>query len=248
MLLNVNKGTAAAMQNSTFLESASDKLSHAFGNESLHWRMSSDLLASQNIAVFYTLHNRKIEAINVKTMNAYSMTLPFDIESLSLSSDSRWLLQDTSRNTYILQKASDDAPCPNILKTMESVPVGDSNIGVLTGSGGNNLTDSLLSAALDQKISSPNRLLASDLTYASLVVGFPELDGSNEVHVWPRRESVRTSRPPIITENGQVIRTIPPSKVPADALSVDERKLRFSGFLEIVDPVTHTVRYLPIPE
>ena len=223
------------------------KLSRAFGNDAVFWRMSGGLLSSHNLAVFYTPNSTKIEVINVKTMSAYSMILPFEIESVQLCSVNKWLIQDKMQKFYVLQKSSENAACPNILKKIEASNE-SGNIGVLTGSGKDNLSDSDLSAALNAKISSPNRLLASDFTYASLVVGFPDLECSNEVHVWPRQERMRTSSPPIITEQGQIIRTLSSTRVPTDAIPDDQKNAKFSGYLEVVDPAKHKVRYLPIPE
>lgn len=250
LLVNLENGAVQTIQNSSLLSTASEKWSQTFRNGSSIWRMSGDLLRSKNLAIFYSHNEDKIEVTNMATLTSYSMTLPFQIESVLASSSDKWLVQDTSKNLYVLQKSSENAPCPNILREIDQVSVNKSNIGNLTGSAIGNLDNSLLSKALKQQISSPNRILASDFTYASLVVGFPELEGSNEIHTWPRNERVCGLSSPFITEQGQIIRILPANKVPHEAKPghPNEKNEQFSTFLEIVDPVNQTNRYLPIPE
>ncbi|XP_043278620.1 von Willebrand factor A domain-containing protein 8 isoform X2 [Venturia canescens] len=249
LLINLESGSVQSIQTSSLLSSASEKWSQTFGNRSTFWRMSGDLLRSDNLVIFYTYNEDRIEATNMETLTSYSMTLPCKIESLLVPSSDKWLIQDTSKNLYVLQKSGENDPCPNILKEIARVSVNKSpNIGRLTGSSNSNMDDALLGKALNEQISSPNRILASDSTYASLAIGFPELEGSNEIYTWPRNERVSASNPPLITEQGQVIRTLPSNKVPEEVIPGDPKSQRFSGFLEIVDPVNQTNRYLAIPE
>ena len=53
---------------------------------------------------------------------------------------------------------------------------------------------------------------------------------------------------PIISENGQIIRTISSSKVPASALPNEKKETDPCNYLEVVDTCNKKVRYIPIPQ
>jgi len=248
LMVNVNEGSVRELQISSFLDVASDKLSNTFRSKTPQWKMKADLLSSHNLIVLYTQNHNKVEAVNLQNMCAYSMNLPCKIESILLASDKKWLIQDTSKNKYVLMKSTDSDPCPNILHEMNESNSTDLKTSSVLNCGRSSLHKTELSKALQQKIDSPNRLLVTDNTYAGIVIGFPDLDSSNDLHFWPRKERTRSFMPPIITQNGQVIRTISPSQVPDEVYPKDKKHAGISAYLEIVDTVNHKLRYLPIPE
>ncbi|XP_024941330.1 von Willebrand factor A domain-containing protein 8 isoform X2 [Cephus cinctus] len=247
LLVNLEKGIANAVQLSSFLETAGERLSQAFGNRENHWKLRDDLVETTNQAIFYTPNDNKMEVINLKDMTAFSITLPFEIDTVVPSSHEKWLIQDISRRKYILQKFSENASCPNILKEIEET-TSTTGMGSVLNSGIESLSDTVLSEALRKKINSPNRLVSSDLTYASIVVGFPELDSSNEIYLWPRNRRTTSFIDPIITNDGQVIRTLSPEYVPDTILPDAKKQPGISGYLEVVDTVNHKARYIPVPE
>ncbi|KOC69518.1 Uncharacterized protein KIAA0564 [Habropoda laboriosa] len=248
LLLNLNEGTLRKIELSSFFDLATDKISNAFRNMNLNWKMKSDLLQSHNQLVFYTYNFNKLQVINLHSMCSYMMTLPFQIESILLASEKKWMLQDMQRNKYVLKKSTDSAPCPNILQEVEETSESNFQIGSFVSGTNASLNNNVLSAALKQKIDSPNRLLVTDNTYASIAVGFPDLDSFNELHSWPRPESSKSFTPPIVMENGQIIRTIVPEEVPNDIFPETEKHSGIAGYLEVVDIVNHKLRYIPIPE
>lgn len=248
LMVNINEGSVRELQISSFLDVASDKLSNAFRSKTPQWKMKADLLSSHNLIVLYTQNHNKVEAINLQNMCAYSMNLPCKIESILLASDKKWLIQDTSKNKYVLMKSTDSDPCPNILHELNESNSTDLKTSSVLNCGRSSLHKTELSKALQQKIDSPNRLLVTDNTYAGIVIGFPDLDSSNDLHFWPRKERTRSFMTPIITQNGQVIRTISPSQVPDEVYPKDKKHAGISAYLEIVDTVNHKLRYLPIPE
>ncbi|KAG7197989.1 hypothetical protein KM043_016215 [Ampulex compressa] len=247
LLVNTNEGTAQEIQLSSFLDIASDKISNAFKRGNLHWKMKSDLILSHNQVIFFTYNNNKIEVIDLRSMQAYSFILPCDIESILLASHEKWLVQDTSKGKYLLTKSSDAAPCPNVLRSLEESNSSYLKRGSLLSCGKGSLHSTVLSAALQQKIDSPNRLLVTDNTYAGIVVGFPDLDHFSELHFWPRKSRNKSFMPPIVTENGEVIKTVTTEQVPDEVLPNDRRRLGVAGYLEIVDTVNHKLRYIPVP-
>jgi len=247
-MVNVSEGSVRELQISSFLDTASDKISNAFRNKNYQWKMRADLLPSHSLMVFYTQGHNKIEIINLQNMCAYSMNLPCDIESVLLASDKKWLVQDTSRNKYVLAKSSDTNPCPNVLRELEESNSTDLKTGRVLNCDRNGLHKTELSKALQQRMDAPNRVIVTDNAYAGIAIGFPDLDGSNDLHFWPRKRRTRDFMTPIITQNGQVIRTVSLDQVPDEVCPKDKKHMGISGYLEIVDIVNQKLRYLPIPE
>ena len=233
---------------SSFIDVASGKIYQAFGNKELIWKLKPDLLESNNRLVLYAPNSNKIEVVDLSSMAAYSMMLPFEIESILLASEKKWLIQTNSRKKYVLVKSLPTNPCPNILKEIEEVDSDATGIGSFLASSKESLKENILSSAVNQNINSPNRLLATDNTFATIVIGFPELDSANEVFLWPRQERSKNSSPPIVTEHGQIVRIVSLNEVPKEA-SLDGRKqTEVSAYLEVVDTINHKARYLPIPQ
>lgn len=247
-MVNVTEGSAQELQTSSLLDIASDRISSVFGDAGPHWKMKADLLSSHNLIVFFTHGQDKIDLVNLQTMLVYSMSLPCDIESLLLASDKKWLIQDTSKNKYVLTKSADDDPCPSILRELNESNSAYLKTGSVLSCGKSSLSEADLSAALQQKTSAPSRVVVTDNTYAGIAIGFPDLDGSNELHFWPRKGRTRSFITPIVTQRGQVIRTVSPDQVPDEVYPKDKRHIGISGYLEIVDTVHRKLRYIPIPE
>ncbi|XP_032686011.1 von Willebrand factor A domain-containing protein 8 [Odontomachus brunneus] len=248
LVVNVNDGSVRELQYSSLLDIANDRISDVFGSTGPQWKMKTDLLSSHNLFVFFTHGQNKIDIINLQTMTAYSMNLPCDIETLLLASDKKWLIQDMSKNKYILTKSSEQDLCPNILRELNESNSAYLKTGSVLSCSKSSLSETDLSEALQQKVSSPNRVIVTDNTYAGIVIGFPDLDGSNDLHFWPRKGRTHSFMTPIVTQHGQVIRTISPDEVPNEVCPKDKRHMAISGYLEIVDTVYRKLRYIPIPE
>lgn len=210
--------------------------------------MKTELLSSHDLIVLYTQDQDKLEVVNLQSMCAYSMNLPCNIESVLLASARKWLIQDTSKNKYVLVKSTDQDPCPNVLRELDESNSTDLKTGRVLNCGRDSLHKAELSEALQQKVDCPNRLLVTDNTYAGIALGFPDLDSTSELHFWPRKARTRSFITPIVTQNGQVIRTISPDQVPEEVQPRGTKLAGISGYLEIVDTVNHKLRYIPIPE
>ncbi|XP_020295442.1 von Willebrand factor A domain-containing protein 8 isoform X2 [Pseudomyrmex gracilis] len=247
LVVNVNEGSVRELQTSSFLDAAGDRISSVFRSGGPQWKMKTELLSPHNLIVLYTLRESKVEIIDLSSMSVYSMNLPCNIESLSLASENKWLIQDTSRNKHVLTKSSNSDPCPNVLRELDESNSTDLKTGSVLNCGTTSLHKEELSEALQQKIDSPNRLLVTDNTYAGIAIGFPDLDSSNELHFWPRKRRTRSFITPIITQNGQIIRTISPNQIPDEIYPKDKKHMEISGYLEIVDTVKHKLRYIPVP-
>jgi hypothetical protein len=85
---------------------------------------------------------------------------------------------------YVLEKQNEDDACPSLLLKISEI---GNELGPVTLAATQDLNKFVLGKVLNQQVSSPNRLLATRDSHASLILGFPELDHSeNEVYVWPR--------------------------------------------------------------
>ncbi|KAI4792063.1 hypothetical protein KUCAC02_033631, partial [Chaenocephalus aceratus] len=121
------------------------------------------------------------------------------------------------------------------------------------------LPDENLSAALDQKVVSPNRILSDSGSFARIVVGFPDLVSPNEVYSFKRpvdlsevriaeggantllRGGLRSSTPKrdncvsLLSAN-QVVRALPPNKVPLkEVYPKDVTPPMTAAYLEVTD-------------
>ncbi|CAL7944841.1 unnamed protein product [Xylocopa violacea] len=248
LLVNLNERTVRKIELLSFFDKASDTISNSFRTMNIRWRMKSDLIVPHNQIVFYTYNSNKMEMLDLNSMCSYTINLPFKVESILVPSEKKWLLQDTNNNKYILKKSTDTSPCPNILQEVEESSKNNFKVGSFLSSTSDNLNSNVLSAALQEKTDSPNRLLATNKTYASIAVGFPDLDSFNELHSWPRPDNLRSFASPVVMENGQIITTILPHDVPDEVLPKTRRHAGVAGYLEVVDTVAHKLRYIPIPE
>lgn len=248
LIVNLDEGFVQKVEILSFFDMASDKISNALRNTNLHRKMKTDLIKSHNQIVFYVYNSNKIEVVDLNRMCFYTLNLPFEIESILLPSEKRWLIQSRNQKKYILKKSVDSSPCPNILQQVEESSKNNFENDLFLSCTGSNLNSNLLSAALKQKIDSPNRLLVSNNTYATIAVGFPDLDSFNQLHTWPRPKQSRSSAPPVFMDNGQIIRTVTPREVPNDILPNTGANLGVVGYLEIVDIVNQKLRYIPVPE
>ena len=248
LIVNLGEGFVQKVEILSFFDIASDKISNALRNTSFHRKMKTDLIKSHNQIVFYVYNSNKIEVVDLNRMCFYIVNLPFEIESILLPSEKRWLIQGRNQNKYILKKSVESSPCPNILQQVEESSKNNFENDLFLSCTGSNLNSNLLSAALKQKIDSPNRLLVSNNTYATIAVGFPDLDSFNELHTWPRPKQSRSSAPPVFMDNGQIIRTVTAREVPNDILPNTGANLGVVGYIEIVDIVNQKLRYIPVPE
>lgn len=229
------------------LDYTSDRISQVLGNRNFTWKLKTDLVVSKNQLVIFAPNSNKIEVIDLEKMCAFTMSLPFEIDSILLASSDRWLIQSTSNEKFILQKSAETSPCPNVLRKVDQNDLEKIKLGSLLACSKSGLSSQMLSKALKQNIDSPNRIVATDDTYASIIVGFPQLDSANEVFSFPRNKNVKSFITPIITSHGHVIRTISSSNVPTSALHDGKPHPGSSGYLEITDAIENKLRYIPIP-
>ncbi|XP_066591206.1 von Willebrand factor A domain-containing protein 8 [Prorops nasuta] len=244
--VNLEDTSAAHVLMSSFIDLATNRIAKVFDNN-IYWKMNEDLLPSHNQIILFSPNYDKIENLHLDSLNAYTIQLPFKINSVLVASDQRWLILDTKKEKYILEKSVSSLPCPDILRKVEESSSDSQRIVPFISCNQNSLDKTMLSAALGQKIDAPNRVLAANDLYAAIAVGFPELNTENELYVWQRDKPIRKSISPCLNEDGQIIRVLSAEEIPANVFNEDEKNAGISNYLEVVDTSKLSVRYIPVP-
>eukprot|EP00058_Branchiostoma_floridae_P007969 XP_002593457.1 hypothetical protein BRAFLDRAFT_277037 [Branchiostoma floridae] len=220
------------------VENATRKVSSYF-SEQEKYKMCSEF-ADENWVVFFQENGNKLDVVNVLDGTAYSVSVPLTIADVHLVSADHFLLTDADKNKkFLLTRPYEGSPVSQLHAINEDgIVVGQETLLVkpaqVNAVGREGLSDSQLSTALDQKISSPNRIVGDEANYASIIIGFPELLSGNEVYTFPRKAEDENEdptkqdpffkgrpKPPnreteVLPGSGQVVRIVPHWKAPKE--------------------------------
>lgn len=246
--INSNTGKARSIKSSSLLESASGKILKALKNRYVSWKLKTDLINSSNQLLFFTPNSNEIQVMDLETMHAFSMTLPFTIDSLIVISPERWFVQNTMKDRYVLEKDPKNCSCPNILKKIDQSNEGRGELEYILACGEKSLKKDSLSLALSQNIHTPGRIISTNDTFVGMIVGVSELSNTNQIFTIPRNRRIKSLHEPIITEDGQIIRIISASEVLPSYTQNETASQRSPGYIEITDPLRKTLRYIMIPK
>lgn len=237
--------------------------------------------ANKNWLLFYREEGNQLEVLDVLEGKVHSISLPIKLKSVFLVAEDRWLLLESNTNKkFLLTKpmhmaAEDSGVCQLHCISEDSVSSGH---GVSSGDvlapqmlSSEQLPNENLSVALDQKIVSPNRIMADTGSYARIIVGFPDLVSANEVYSFTRpgdlsemksgdsgaysflRGGLRSNVPKrhncvALLSAGQVVRALPPNKVPLkEVYPKDVTPPLTAAYLEVTDLNSKKLKYIPIP-
>ncbi|GLG92294.1 Uncharacterized protein GBIM_00022, partial [Gryllus bimaculatus] len=116
VLVDPFAGYARPVAQTSFIEDTTATLASAFpfNVKDKNWKMLTDLVEDKKFIVLFEDNGQRIDAINVETMTAYSMTLPVNLKTLNLPSIDRWLVEDTESRKYLLAKADPSEPIPRV--------------------------------------------------------------------------------------------------------------------------------------
>uniref|UniRef100_A0A3P8URE8 von Willebrand factor A domain containing 8 n=1 Tax=Cynoglossus semilaevis TaxID=244447 RepID=A0A3P8URE8_CYNSE len=225
--------------------------------------------AHKNWLLFHKENGNKLEVLDVLEGRVHSISVPINLKSVFLVAEDRWLLLESDTNRkFLLTKPLQMAPgdsevCQLHAIDEESVSKGygvaSAEVFVPHMVSCGQLPNENLSAALDQKIVSPNRIMADTGCYAQVVVGFPDLISENEVYSCKRPVdlSAMNSRSRSVAKRqncisllsaNQVVRVLPPADVPLKEIyPKDVTPPMAAGYLEVTDLNSKKVRYIPVP-
>ncbi|XP_077200195.1 von Willebrand factor A domain-containing protein 8 [Paroedura picta] len=280
LLLDTNTHTIRQLLLSPETHQAPRRSSWWGSKEEKRHKMCKEL-SHKDVLVFYQEEGCHLVVLNVLEGCAHRISLPVSLKSVFLVAEDQWLLVESKTNQkYLLAKPvhmeCEESPVFHLYAVSEEPA--EAGFGVTAASevvelqavAGAPLSSENLSAAIGQKISSPNRLLSDEQNYATLVVGFPELRSPNEVYSWKRGSTLGKSQPlppgPLysvrpskgrtterincvtLTAANQVVRVLAPGDVPLkDLYSKDVTPPQAAGYLEITDLTVKKLKYIPVP-
>nr|XP_057938465.1 von Willebrand factor A domain-containing protein 8 isoform X2 [Doryrhamphus excisus] len=242
------------------------------------YKMCCDF-AHKNWLLFYKEDGNQLEVLDVLEGQVHAISLPINLKSVFLVAEDRWLLLESNTDKkYLLTKpmhmaAEDSGVCQlhSISEDAVSSGHGASSDGACIPQmmSCDQLPNENLSAALSQKIISPNRIMTDTSSFAQVIVGFPDLMSPNEVYSFKRtvdlsemkssgahtflRGGLRTtaakrSNCVSLLSANQVVRALPPSKVPLkEVYPKDVTPPLTAGYLEVTDLNSKKVKYIPVP-
>ncbi|XP_053732319.1 von Willebrand factor A domain-containing protein 8 [Synchiropus splendidus] len=247
--------------------------------EQVAYKMCRDF-SHKNWLLFYKEEGNQLEVLDVLEGQVHSISLPINLKSVFLVAEDRWLLLESNTNKkFLLTKPMHMAPEDSGVCQLHSISDDSASAGHGVSSDGvqpqmlssYQLPNENLSAALDQKIASPNRIMTDTGSYARLIVGFPELMSPNEVYSFQRpadlsamksgesgahsffRSGLRSGSAKrdncaSLLSSNQVVRALPPSKVPLkEVYPKDVTPPMAAAYLEVTDLNSKKVKYIAVP-
>uniref|UniRef100_A0A3B3RZN2 von Willebrand factor A domain-containing protein 8 n=1 Tax=Paramormyrops kingsleyae TaxID=1676925 RepID=A0A3B3RZN2_9TELE len=234
--------------------------------------------AHKNWLLFYREDSNRLDVLDVLEGRLHTISLPIKLKAVFLVAEDRWLIiENKTDKKFLLTKpmhmgAEDSGICQLHAVTEDAVSTG---FGMTSGVerdipqeiSSDQLPSENLSSALGQKISSPNRVLCDANSFATLIVGFPDLMSPSETYSFKRQSPLGTEtgadmffggsrrsgpakRVNCVTLLGanQVVRALPPGDVPlSDIYPKDVTPPMTAAYLEVTDLNSKKVKYIPVP-
>ncbi|KAJ8310233.1 hypothetical protein KUTeg_012098 [Tegillarca granosa] len=262
LLVNFESGEVSRLQSPALPETGPDKrrFPATMIQKSNPYRMCpSTRPDARGSLIFYEQNGDLLVALTGAF--AHSLQLPCKIKQVNQADINQWIVSETDSEKKFLVRMNEDNSF-----TLHSID--ETNIiSAVSEIASLPLSDNLLKKTINKEISSPNRIMVTPDSYATVLVGFPDLETS-EVYSAPRdplKESTSddgdqrfgfvgkpTHKPrtsiTCLPESGQIIRALPTWQVPEKVYPGGKRPRNLSGYLEVTDAPNQKLRYVPVPE
>ncbi|KAM5289381.1 von Willebrand factor A domain-containing protein 8 [Ctenodactylus gundi] len=261
------------------LEEATSRKSSWWNKEQGETYKMCKEFSHKNWLVFYKEKGNSLTVLDVLEGRTHTISLPISLKTVFLVAEDKWLLVESKTNQkYLLTKPahieSEDSGVCQLYMLKEDLPsrgfgvTQETEFSVPHKISHDQLSSENLSLAVGQKIASPNRILSDENSYATIVVGFPDLLSPSEVYSWKRPTSLhkasvtdatlyggkkragtpRQNNCVTLLDTNQVIRILTPGDVPLkDIYPKDITPPQTAGYIEVTDLQSKKLRYIPIP-
>ncbi|XP_074649479.1 von Willebrand factor A domain-containing protein 8-like isoform X2 [Tubulanus polymorphus] len=271
VLLNIDsKSGLVSRLNCTLLpETTFAKIFNALSSKdttaNCHQMISSFSHIPGSQIVFFKQNSMNLDVMDVWNNKCHPIKLPFEVDNVQMISLDTWMLTESdTMQKYLLSRQELNYQLKPVIEEVTTQVNDIRHIG----------SEPIGENAILHSTDSASRLFMSSSSYAGMIRNFPESQGPFEILTSCReplhekqvstpeqqrqdlfgiqqQSTLPTSYPIFLSESGFIIQTLPIWRIPQNVLPEDVKHHSLldtlSGFLEVVNPGTQRVKYVPVP-